>query len=205
MSRTTGYCRKVRENYFLPVPDRAINPKKTRNRKRNVPSLFDERARIDNSGRKKQSGFKTLYCGCAIGKSAVLGAFFALRKMSNSASTRGDSKSSLGSRRYVRSLDQEQENTRANWVTTIRYLAATGTTHPTLVRDVLTGTTLPRTRTTTSGRVSSVTTISTASITPRLIEQTHSNVVSQICPASANTLRGSTKRLVGDPTAGSTN
>lgn len=53
-------------------------------------------------------------------------------------------------------MDKAQEATRADWVKTLRYLAATGTTARTPVRAARTGTTLPRTRTTTSGRALSV-------------------------------------------------
>ena len=55
-------------------------------------------------------------------------------------------------------MDQEKEVSWAVWITTLRYLAATGTTGLTPVLGARTGTTPHRTRTTTSGRASSVTT-----------------------------------------------
>lgn len=53
-------------------------------------------------------------------------------------------------------MDKAQETTRADWITTRRFLAATGTTVLTPVHVARTGTTLHRTRTTTSGRALSV-------------------------------------------------
>lgn len=53
-------------------------------------------------------------------------------------------------------MDKAQESSGANWITTLRYLAATGTTARTPVHAARTGTTPHRTRTTTSGRASSV-------------------------------------------------
>jgi hypothetical protein len=55
-------------------------------------------------------------------------------------------------------MDKAQEVSGAYWIKTLRYLAATGTTARTPVRAARTGTTPHRTRTTTSGRASSVST-----------------------------------------------
>jgi cytosine/uracil/thiamine/allantoin permease len=77
-----------------------------------------------------------------------------------------------------------------------RSLAATGTTGLTPVLDARTGTTLHRTRTTTSGLASFVMTHIFALWTLLLHRQAIQRVVSRSCPPSGNTFLGLVERLV---------
>jgi len=90
--------------------------------------------------------------------SAVLGALSGFDQVFNKAPARDITSVNCRSWGDVGGLAQAQKSTRAVWITTLRYLAATGTTAQTPVRAARTGTTLPRTRTTTSGLALSVTT-----------------------------------------------
>lgn len=107
---------------------------------------------------QKQSSLKTLRRRRTACSSAVLGALSGFDQVFNKAPARDITSVNCRSWGDVGGLAQAQKSTRAVWITTLRYLAATGTTARTPVRAARTGTTLPRTRTTTSGRALSVTT-----------------------------------------------
>lgn len=157
MLRPNGNCRKVRKGNCLPVPNCTVNSSETRSCKGYVSKLLTWNTGFSVSGWKVQSGFKNLCRGRANSKSAVLDAIPAFDSLFNTTSTSNKSNSFGGSWSNVGDVDQAQAKAGVGWVKMRLSLAATGTTGLTPVHVARTGTTLRRTRTTTSVRASPVT------------------------------------------------
>ncbi len=155
MLRPNGNCGEIRESYCVSLPHRSEYAASPRGSQRDVSQVFARSARPILSGRQKHSGKQDLCCGCGTGATAVLDAISGFSQVHDSAPT--SNCASIGRRgwRNVRRMG-ETEKAGAVWVKTLASLAATGTTGRTPVLVARTGTTLHRTRTTTSGRASSV-------------------------------------------------
>lgn len=158
MLRPTGNSREIREDYLISLPYCSIHAQKARRSKGYVFAMLAECARHTDAGWKKQSSIKIVHCRCASCASAFLGALSGFDQVCNKAPAGNITSVDCRGWCDVGHMDKTQKSTRAVWVTTLRYLVVTGTTLPILVLDVLTGTMLPLTRTTTSGRALSVTT-----------------------------------------------
>jgi len=152
--RPNGNSGKIRDSDRVSLPYRSIDAQKTWRSTRDVFALHDGRSRFTHPGRQKQSGFKNLCSRCRASSSAVLDAISCEESMHDSPPAPNITSAFGGSRRNGQCVDKAQEITGAGWIKTLRYLAATGTTARTPA--ARTGTTPHRTRTTTSGRASSV-------------------------------------------------
>ena len=159
MLRPDGHRREIRKGDCLPVSDCAIGSEKTRHGAGFVPARLVWSGRFIFSGRKIQSGFKTICGGCGFGALPILDAISSRSKMYELPPTRNGTRIDGRSRGYAACLDQAEEKAGAYRALTRRSLAATGTTGRTQVLARRTGTTLPRTRTTTSGCAAPVTDI----------------------------------------------
>lgn len=157
MLQPNGNSRKIRESDLVSIPYCPVGSSQTRGGKRYVFEMPTWCARHVNAGWQKQSGFKTLRRRRTACSSAVLGALSGFDQVFDKAPAGDITSVDCGSWGNVGFMDKTQKSTRAVWITTLRFLAATGTTARTPVHDARTGTTLPRTRTTTSGRALSVT------------------------------------------------
>ncbi len=158
MLRPNGYQREVRTCDQLFVSDCAVHTAQARRRSGHVSPLLAKPARSILSGREKQSDLKDLRRRRWAGATAVLDAIPRLDQMSYTTSTSDSTNTCFGSWRNVGQLDQEKAKAGADRALTPRSLGATGTTGRTPGHEARTGTTPPRTRTTTSGRAASVTT-----------------------------------------------
>lgn len=156
MLRPNGYSGKVRASDRLSLPYCAIDAKETRHSTGYVSPMPAGATGLVLSGRQKQSSVKDLRRRCRVSQSAVLDAVSFFHPVHDSAPTSNGASVGRGSRCYVRRLGKKKESAGAIWVTTPRYSGATGTTGRTPVHDARTGTTLPRTRTTTSVGAASV-------------------------------------------------
>ena len=150
MLRPDGDCREVREGNRLPLSHCTVDAEKAWGGSGNVPPMLARSAGPILSGRKKQSGGKNLHGRCGFSATAVLDAFLGFNQVHDGAPTSNGASIDRRGWGNVGSLG-EAEKAGAIWVNTPCYLAATGTTGRTPVHDARTGTTLPRTRTTTSG------------------------------------------------------
>lgn len=158
MLRSDGYYRKVRKGHSLSISNCSIDASSTWDSQRQVfeLSFFGSRSFI-SSGEIK-SDKQDICCRCWIGSSAVLDAisFYDQKHDATSAAN--------GSGCFGRSwgdawrLDQKKKSAGAYWVKTLGSWAATGTTGRIPVLVARTGTTIHRTRTTTSGLAACVTT-----------------------------------------------
>lgn len=158
MLRPNGGFGKVREGYLVSIPNRPIHAQKAWRSKGDVFAVLDGCARLTHSSRQKQSGFKNLRrrrWACSL---AVLDAVSCDKSVHDLPSTPNSTGSVVRGGWHGQCMDKAQEITGASRITTLRYLGATGTTLRTPVLGARTGTTPPRTRTTTSGRASSVST-----------------------------------------------
>ena len=156
MLRSDGDSGKVRESHLLSLPYRSVCAEKTRGRKGYVLAMSVKSTGHDVPSREKQSGIKDLRRGCRFSAFTVLDALSCVDSMHDRTPTTNRANTGGRSWRHGQRMDKAQEGSGANWITTLRYLAATGTTARTPVRVARTGTTPHRTRTTTSGRASSV-------------------------------------------------
>ena len=156
MLRSNGHQREVRARDRLFVSDCAVDSSQTRGCARYVSSMLARPARSVFSVWQKQSNFKNLRRRRRIGAPAVLDAIPCLDQMPDNASVKNGT--GTGGRSWCNAweLDQEEAKAGAVWALTPRSLGATGTTGRTPDHEARTGTTLPRTRTTTSGRAASV-------------------------------------------------
>jgi len=158
MLRPNGHCRKVRTGNYLSVPDCAVNAAQAWRGAGNVFAMPAWGSRFIISGWQKQSSVKNLYRRRSACATAVLDAIPALNTRYDSAPTSNGSSAARGSWGNDRNVDQAQAKAGVGWVNMRCSLAATGTTGQTPVLAARTGTTLRRTRTTTSVRASPVTT-----------------------------------------------
>ena len=158
MLRPNGDCGEVRKGYSLSIPYRTVYATKAWRSASDVFGMFAWSTRPFVSGWQKQSSVKNLHCGCRSGTSAVLDAIPELDSMHDSASASDGANTGRRGWSNVGRMDQATAKAGAIWVKALRYLAATGTTARTPVRDARTGTTPHRTRTTTSGRALPVST-----------------------------------------------
>jgi len=158
MLRSNGDTRKIREGNLVFVSHCSVNASQTRGCARNVFALLNGRTRFAYSSRQEQSNFKSLCRRRGACSSAVLDAISYDKSMHDYSPTPNITSAFGRSWRDGQCMDKAQEVSGAYWIKTLRYLAATGTTARTPVRAARTGTTPPRTRTTTSGRASSVST-----------------------------------------------
>ena len=158
MLRPDGHCRKIRTRHCLSLSDCAIRTSKAWCGTRHVSSLPDGTTGPVLSGRKIQSGRKTLCGGCGISASSLLDAISSRPTLHESSSARIRARIDQRSRRHASHVDQAEEKAGVYRDITRRSLAATGTTGRTAVRVRRTGTTLPRARTPASGCGAPVTT-----------------------------------------------
>ena len=156
MLRPNGNSGKIRDCDRVSLPHCSVDAQKAWRGTRDVFALHDGCSRLTHSSRQKQSSLKNLCSRCGSGSSAVLDAVSCEESMHDNSPTPNITSAFGGSRRNGQCMDKAQEITGAGWIKTLRYLAATGTTARTPVRAARTGTTPHRTRTTTSGRASSV-------------------------------------------------
>jgi len=155
MLRPNGNRGKVREGNLVSLPNCPVNAKKAWRSAGDVPCLSAWSARPIFSSRQVQSSFKDLHRRRRISAIAVLDAFPSFNQVHDSASTSDSANTGCGSGWNVGFLG-EAKKAGASWVNMLASLAATGTTGRTPVHVARTGTTQHRTRTTTSGRASSV-------------------------------------------------
>lgn len=155
MLRSNGNSREVRKGDCVSVPDCSEYASQTWGCQRDVFAMSTWAARPVLSGWQKHSGKQDLRSRCGTRAAAVLDAFSCLNQMHDRAST--SDRASTGGRGWCNGRWLvETEKAWAVWVKMPVSLAATGTTGPTPVLVARTGTTLHRTRTTTSVRGSSV-------------------------------------------------
>ena len=195
MLRPDGYCREVRAGHRLSLSDRTIDAAQTRSGQGIVFALPVEAARPVFSGRQIKSSIKSLCRRCGSLARAVLDAIFVRPTLHEPSPAGSGASHGRRSRRDDSCLDQATKRAGANREITLRFLAAPGPTRPTPVRVRRTGTTLPRTRTTTSGCGLPVTHI-LRSVAATARQAGHFSVVSRFCPPSGNTLRGLAERRV---------
>lgn len=157
MLRPNGNSGEIREGDLVSIPYCPIRASQAWRSKGYVFAVSTWCARHTNAGWQKQSNIKTLRRRCTACSSAVLGALFGFNQIHDKTPARNITSVDCRGRCDAGELDKNEKDTGAVWITTLRYLAATGTTGRTPVHDARTGTTPPRTRTTTSGRALSVT------------------------------------------------
>lgn len=156
MLRPNGDCGKVREGYSLPISYRTVHAAQTWRSTTDVFGVPARTTRLNYSSRQEQSSLQDLHRRCGSGAFEVLDAIPELDAVHDSTSASNGANHGRRGWGNVGQLDQAQAKAGANWVNALRYLAATGTTARTPVLGARTGTTLHRTRTTTSGRASPV-------------------------------------------------
>ena len=155
MLRPNGNSGKVRESDFVSLPYCPVDAEETWSGTRYVSSGIARAARPILSSRQIKSGFKDLHGRCGFSATAVLDAFPSFSQVYDISPTPNGADIGRRGWRDDKCLG-EAKKAGAIWVNTPCYLAATGTTGRTPVHDARTGTTLPRTRTTTSGVVAFV-------------------------------------------------
>ncbi len=195
MLRSNVYYGEIRTGDYVSVSRSAESSTQTRHCKRYVFEHSAGSGRVVHRGRQIQSGQPFVSGGCGISHAAIL---VAIPQQTPSAryyaKTEGNSTNAdCGSWQSIGRMGDAVEKQRASREIMRSSLAATGTIRPTPDRVARTGTTLQRTRTTTSRAAASVATILRASAVLRPAEQT-SQVVSRSCPPSGNTLHGSVER-----------
>jgi RNA-directed DNA polymerase len=153
--RSDGDCGKVRAHYCVPVSHCPIDAEKTRGSQGYVFNLSIRPSRFFHPSRQKQSNLKSICRRREPSVSAVLDAFLGFAQVYDGAPTSNGSDNDCGSWGNDRSLG-ETKKAGAIRVNAPASLAATGTTGRTPVLDARTGTTLHRTRTTTSVAAASV-------------------------------------------------
>ncbi len=151
MLRPNGHCREIRACNRVSLSDRPVDASKAWGRPRSLSTMPDGATRFVLSGRKIQSGRQALCGRCGTCASALLDAISSRSALHEPSSTRIRSGIGQRSRRDAAHVDQAEEKAGVYRELTRRSLAATGTRARTPVRVRRTGTTLPRTRTTTSG------------------------------------------------------
>lgn len=151
MLRPNGHRGKVRAGDRVSLPDCPVDAPKAWRGPRYVPSMPDGATGSFLSSRKIQSGRKTLRGGCGTRAPSLLDAISSRSTLHEPSPTRIRARTGQRSRRDAAHVDQTEEKAGVYRELTRRSLAATGTTGRTAVRVRRTGTTLPRTRTTTSG------------------------------------------------------
>lgn len=151
MLRPNGHCREVRTGDCLFVPDCPIGAPKARAGTRSLFKVPDGAAGPVFSGRQVQSSVETVCRRCGSLAFALLDAISSRPTLHEPSTARFCPRIGQGSRGDVAHVDQAEEKAGVHRELTRRSLAATGTTGRTPVRVRRTGTTLPRTRTTTSG------------------------------------------------------
>lgn len=159
MLRPNGDCGKVRESSLVFIPYRSVNAEEAWRSQRYVFDLFAQPAGPIYSGWQEQSGSEDLCRRRGLGSSAVLDALLGFNQVHDSAPT----SNSAGFNRRGWGNDRclgEAKKAGAIRVNALASLAATGTTGRTPVLDARTGTTIHRTRTTTSVAAASVSTLS---------------------------------------------
>jgi len=148
--RSDGHCGEVRKGDCLFVPNRTINTTQAWRSTGYVFALPNGSARPFVPSGQKQPSIQDLHRRCRSGAFAVLDAIPSLYPVLDKTSASNGANTGRRGWRNVRRLDKAKAKAGANWVITLRYLVATGTTGRFPVRVARTGTTLRRTRTTTS-------------------------------------------------------
>ena len=151
MLRPNGHCREIRTRDWVSLPDCSVDTSKAWRGPRSVSAMPDGATGPVLSGRKIQSGRQALRGRCGTRASSLLDAISSRSALHEPSSTRVCPGTGQRGRRDVEHVDQTEEKAGVYRELTRRSLAATGTTGRTAVRVRRTGTTLPRTRTTTSG------------------------------------------------------
>lgn len=158
MLRPNGNSGEVRASHCLSLPYCSVDAAQAWDCKGNVFAMHSRYTRPTVSGRQKQSNIKDLYRRCWPSSVAVLDAISAFYKSNNNSPTTNSAGSAVRGWENGWSLDKRQAEHGAGWVNMRCSWAATGTTGRTVALGARTGTTLPRTRTTTSVRGFAVTT-----------------------------------------------
>ena len=157
MLRSNGNSGKVRDFDRVSLPYCSVDASQAWGCTRDVFAVPSRCARPSVSGWKKQSDFKDLYRRRWSSSVAVLDALSAFHQSNDYSPTPNSAGSAVRGGENGWSLDKEQAEHGAGWVNMRCSWAATGTTGLTPVLVARTGTTLPRTRTTTSVRGFAVT------------------------------------------------
>lgn len=157
MLRPNGNCGKVRESNLVSVPYCSVYSTQAQYSQRHVPPMPAWNSRRIVSGWQVKSSIKDLHRRCRTSASEVLVAIPALYSGAYITSTSNGSDTFSRGWGNVRHLDKAQAKAGIDWKKMRASLAATGTTGLTPVHVVRTGTTLHRTRTTTSVRAFPVT------------------------------------------------
>lgn len=156
MLRPDGYRGEVRKSNRVYVPDCSIDAAQAWGRKGDVFALPIGPAGSFLSGREVESSIKDLHRRRRVSATAVLDAFSRFNPVHDGAPASDGSSIDRRGWCNVRGLVEAQEAAGASWVLTPGSLAATGTTRQIPVHAARTGTTIRRTRTTTSVLAASV-------------------------------------------------
>lgn len=197
MQRADGHNGTVRESHRLHVPDRAVHAPKAWGGAGHVAESVVRTSGLVLSGREIQSGLENLQCGCGARASAVLDKVSGSTPLHDAAPAADDTGVDRRGRRDGRRMGEEPEKRAGREIGTLRYSAGTGTTVRTAGRVRRTGTTRPRTRTTTSGLAASVTAHGSMRSGVATAHQAGPVTSGQpASPASANTFSGPARRGV---------
>lgn len=204
MLRAAGHCGEIREGNLVSLPNRSKHTQAAWRRPGYVYRVPARASKIICGGGEVKPDIPSLRRRCRSVASAVLVAVSVKPERSRdfTETMRGSLSADRRSRKDHGSLDCETETQGAVWITTPSSLGATGTTARTPVHAARTGTTLPRTRTTTSGLAASVTTKIYRSAEVKARQADRIKQCGQpFCPPSGNTLLGSGFRLVAGATS----
>lgn len=160
MLRSNGYCGKVRASHCLSLSHCSVNAKTTRRGTRHVFALPFFNSRFNLSSRKVKSNIKDLSSGCGFSSFALLDALSRFDQKHDCSPAANRTKFIVGGGCNGWRMDQTKKAAGAVWVKMLGSWAATGTTVQMPVHVARTGTTIHRTRTTTSGLAACVTTSS---------------------------------------------
>ena len=173
MLRPNGDSGKIRKGNFVLLSHRSVDAKKTRCCKGYVLGVSARSTRPILPSGQVQSDFKDLRSRRRVSAATVLDAFSQNHSVYDSPSSSNGTSANCGSGRDDSLLDWEK-TAGAGWEITPYSLGATGVMVRTQVRVTRIGTTLPRTRTTTSGRAASVATSLYCSVNATALQADHS-------------------------------
>lgn len=196
MLRPDAHCGKVRNSDFVSVSHCAESAAQACGREGHVLRNALGTGQSFYRGRQVQSGKPSLSGGCRTSHAAFLVALSGQEpSQRNHASPNGNS-ASAGRRGGQNSWGMDHATERQGAVRELvrSSLGAIGTTLPTPDRVARIGTMQHRTRTTTLGLASPVTTTFLRSDISTECQADQQQVVSRICPSSENTLSGSAER-----------
>lgn len=203
MLRANEHNREIRECNFVFVPDCAKHFSPAWGCQSNVSGVLAWSGKTLCRSREIWTSISAIHRRCKSFAFAILAAV-SVEQTSARHNTSSSANSTSADRRsgaFARNLDSKTATQGAAWINSPSSSGATGTMVRTAVRVARTGTTRPRTRTTTSVRAASVRTkiwvvCCSAVVTAR---QAGLFLCGQPCfPASANTFGGLVERLVAN-------